>query len=206
MATDKQTEANQLNAQHCTGPTSPEGKETSSQNALKHGLYAKSSVIRGEDPAAYEALKTGYYNQFTPASQDECFLVERLIAAEWMHRRCRNVEIDVCESRFDIYNSTSISGAYANNMQLIIHLHRRLDSSERSFDKARKELLAIQAKRAATPVPAPAPTAAKPPAKPLTPESVSFRQNSPTPIRPPALTPETQPNPTKNEHQPPIAA
>ena len=50
MATAAQQRANQENAQHSTGPRTAEGKQRSSQNALKHGLCALDPLIPGEDP------------------------------------------------------------------------------------------------------------------------------------------------------------
>jgi hypothetical protein len=40
MSTQKQRNANRLNAQHSTGPASDEGKAAITCNALKHGFYA----------------------------------------------------------------------------------------------------------------------------------------------------------------------
>ena len=48
MPTDKQTEANRLNAQKSTGPRTAEGKARSSMNALQTGIDAKSLVIFDE--------------------------------------------------------------------------------------------------------------------------------------------------------------
>jgi hypothetical protein len=56
MPTQAQLNANRLNAQKSTGPTSPEGKATSSLNALKSGIDAWSHIIPGEDPAELETL------------------------------------------------------------------------------------------------------------------------------------------------------
>jgi hypothetical protein len=64
MTTEKQNEANRINAQKSTGPRTDEGKQRSSQNALKHGLLAKRSVIPGEDPAEFDALVTWFENTF----------------------------------------------------------------------------------------------------------------------------------------------
>ena len=55
MATDAQIQANRNNATRSTGPRSEAGKVTSTQNSLKHGGYATSSIAipRGhfaEDP------------------------------------------------------------------------------------------------------------------------------------------------------------
>jgi hypothetical protein len=56
-----QIDANRLNAENCTGPRSAEGKAVSRFNALKSGLGAHSLIIPGEDPAALEALTSGYH-------------------------------------------------------------------------------------------------------------------------------------------------
>ena len=54
MSTTAQILANRLNSQKSTGPQTAEGKDVVSQNAVKHGLFAE-SVIKGENPADYEA-------------------------------------------------------------------------------------------------------------------------------------------------------
>ena len=47
-ASRRQQAANQANAQHSTGPQTPEGKAQSAQNSLKHGLTAQGLVVDGE--------------------------------------------------------------------------------------------------------------------------------------------------------------
>ena len=56
MTTDKQKASNKQNAKNSTGPRTDAGKQRSSQNALKHGVYAVDSVIPGEDPADFDKL------------------------------------------------------------------------------------------------------------------------------------------------------
>ena len=52
-ATPIQIAANQANAQKSTGPTSAEGKQRSSLNALKTGLTGRTVLMPGEDTEAY---------------------------------------------------------------------------------------------------------------------------------------------------------
>jgi len=53
MATWNQKNASKINGARSKGPVTPEGKAKVSQNGCKHGLYAKQTVLRNEDPAQY---------------------------------------------------------------------------------------------------------------------------------------------------------
>jgi hypothetical protein len=54
MSSQAQKRANKQNAQHSTGPRTDQGKQRTSQNAVKHGFRSKHPVIPGEDPAHYQ--------------------------------------------------------------------------------------------------------------------------------------------------------
>ena len=49
MTTKKQIEANKQNALVSTGPLTAEGKALVSQNAVKHGIFAKDLIITTGD-------------------------------------------------------------------------------------------------------------------------------------------------------------
>ncbi len=90
MATDRQLQANRENAKKSTGPRSPEGKQRSSQNALKHGLLAADSVIPGEDPADFDRHLTLFENTYVPKNYIEGEIVRQIADAAWrMQRRSR---------------------------------------------------------------------------------------------------------------------
>src|SRR5262245_54496337 len=90
MATDRQIAANCANARKSTGPRTAEGKTASSTNAIKSGIYAKSTVIPSEDPAEYEALKQEHYDHFQPTNPDERDLLDLMIRYKWQLRRLQN--------------------------------------------------------------------------------------------------------------------
>src|SRR5208283_3147364 len=92
----RQIEANQRNALHSTGPTTPEGKQASRLNALKHGLRAKEVIIPGqEDPAEFDAILLELYEDWEPERHTETYLVGQIGLAEWLLRRARRAELGV---------------------------------------------------------------------------------------------------------------
>jgi hypothetical protein len=84
--------ANQLNAQHSTGPRSDEGKARSSRNAIKHGLFSRELLLPGEDPAALSSLREGMLRRLGPRDVLEMQLVEQYIRCAWKLRRLRSAE------------------------------------------------------------------------------------------------------------------
>ncbi len=92
MATDKQTEANRLNAQKSTGPRTAAGKQRSRLNALKHGLRASMPVLPGEDPEELENLRESLREACQPADALEEVLVAQMVDAEWKRQRLNRFE------------------------------------------------------------------------------------------------------------------
>lgn len=95
MANEQQTEANRANAQKSTGARTKEGKVRASMNALKSGIYAKSTVIRGENPADLDELATEFAENCRPATPQERVQVDVLIRCAWRGRRYDSAESQV---------------------------------------------------------------------------------------------------------------
>ena len=91
MSTKAQIKANQQNAQKSTGPQTDEGKATVSQNAIKHGLFTD-SVIKGENPAEYEAYHDQFLAELYPVGMVETMLAERFISLTWRLRRAERMQ------------------------------------------------------------------------------------------------------------------
>jgi len=87
MATAAQVEANRANAQKSTGPRTPEGKEQASQNALKHGLFSREAVIRGEDEDEFEMHQERLLGQLNPVGPLEEILAARIVDLAWRLKR-----------------------------------------------------------------------------------------------------------------------
>ena len=69
MTTRKQIDANRRNAQNSTGPKTPEGKEASRQNALKHGLSGDGVVFGDEIAAVVAARRAAWNDELRPEGE-----------------------------------------------------------------------------------------------------------------------------------------
>ena len=68
MATRAQIKANGDNAKKSTGPRTEEGKARVANNALKHGLLARDTVLPGEDPAEFDQQLAALEADLQPAN------------------------------------------------------------------------------------------------------------------------------------------
>ena len=156
MSSTKQIEANRRNARKSTGPRSPQGKAVSRMNALKTGIDAASLVIRGEDPAALEALAAEYCERFQPATPEQRALIDTLISSDWLLRRFRFAEAQLWELELEDLQDRDnpVARAFLRKTDAFARLQRRLDSAERHYHRALKGLLHVQAEaRAGAPPP-----------------------------------------------------
>jgi hypothetical protein len=181
MATIHQIEANRLNAQKSTGPRSSDGKAASSMNALKSGIHAESQVIRGEDPAALEAVTAEYMERFRPSTPEQRHYVDTLIRDDWQLRRLTRADAQIWEyemqsvGRFN--ESCPLGQAFCRCDSNFVRLQRRIDSTGRSYTRALHELERLQS---APPAPEPAP--AQPfEIPPPSPETESTQDATPPP-------------------------
>ena len=95
MPTPSQLAANQANAQLSTGPRTPDGKNTSSLNALKTGLTGRTVLLPSDDLAAYEAHLARFAAEHQPATDSERALVQSLADTEWRLLRIPALEAGI---------------------------------------------------------------------------------------------------------------
>src|SRR5215475_11335849 len=98
MSSFKQIEANRRNALKSTGPTTPEGKQRSRCNALRHGLTAETVIAGLEDPDDYEAFERAVISDYDAESTVERELVLRLANVLWRLRRATGIETGLFDS------------------------------------------------------------------------------------------------------------
>jgi hypothetical protein len=98
MSSLKQIEANRRNALKSTGPTTPEGKERSRCNAIRHGLTAETVIAALEDAEDYQAFEAAVIADYDAESAVERELVLRLASVLWRLRRATGIETALFES------------------------------------------------------------------------------------------------------------
>jgi len=101
MSSRAQKRANQQNAKLSTGPRTPEGKQRSSLNAIKHGLCAQDPLVPGEDPDAYKQHIREIKLDLKPTGATESDLVEQIADISWRLKRLSRIESAVITEFYD---------------------------------------------------------------------------------------------------------
>lgn len=146
MATAAQVLANQVNAQHSTGPKSEAGKAASSQNARKHGFSSKTLVILPGQEDAFTELESTLRAQFAPQPGYQEFLFHRILHAAWNQHRCDLAEADLrAESPNDANpDRDPLLTEEPDRERKLRVLATYASRAERSFFKYLKELRDVQ--------------------------------------------------------------
>jgi len=194
MPTQAQLNANRLNAQKSTGPTSPEGKAASSLNALKSGIDAWSHIIPGEDPAELEALTAQFLLHFHPSDPNQLALVDTLISTEWIQRRLRRIEAQLWNYQIEcldknlthadfldasIQHNSPLGHSFQDALDPFTRIDRRIDGTNRMYLRTLKVLQDLQAAAAA-----PAEQASPPVEQISAPDTPVSESASPVPTQP----------------------
>ena len=154
MLSDRKIEANRQNAQHSTGPSTPEGRAAVRLNGLKHGLCAETVVVPGEDPAQFEALLEAYRAEYQPATPSAEFLVRQVAMADWRLLRLHRIEAAFHTMRHKELDRSRREELQCDNdarlafsewkdpgpKSVLANLHRYEIRLERSAKNARQEL------------------------------------------------------------------
>jgi hypothetical protein len=118
MPTDKQREANRLNALHSTGPRTESGKSISAQNSFKHGLCVDDSTLY-DDPetkADIEKHLARYFDYYQPQSPLEHDALEEIAICKIRLRHLQRAQMglinDAREKMFDKHTFTDPEGRH----------------------------------------------------------------------------------------------
>ena len=206
-------------AQSTTEPASDTQAETR-YNACRHGIQATAQVMFDEAAEDLADLTAELHLHYAPADATERFLVDTLVNNEWRLRRLRNVETDLWQTGVNAYLNThtemerATSGdAFATTGPAFERLQRIVNSCERNYHRALKELAALQVARAqgtqaepALSPPSPSRTKPKPSPQPKhsTPSSAKLAPLSKTPPAPIATPGKPAPSAYVRPHFPTV--
>ena len=98
MTSLRQIEANRRNALKSTGPATPEGKQRSRCNAVRHGLTAETVIAVLENSEDYEAFEAAVISDYDAETATERELVLRLASVLWRLRRATGMETAIFDS------------------------------------------------------------------------------------------------------------
>lgn len=185
------SEASRQNGAKSKGPTTPEGKARSSQNARKHGYFSKANILlAGEDLAEYNALRQDYLEIYQPRNAEEADLVLDIVNARWRLRRAENdyarlidIEQDNPENNWDetfskLYPheraALALDAIAARSPSTLLMIHRTENTCHRVIFKAMKTLRDLRKDSPPVQTPPPEPQKSSnepepPPSQPCTP-------------------------------------
>jgi hypothetical protein len=123
-----------------TGPTSANGKDKSSRNAVKHGLRsAKFLILSSESAADFEAMLGQWVDRYLPRDDFEYELVERAVQKRWILRRADRRLLEADPEAANDGNEDSNTWDEAQHKRF--HLMQRYQShARRDYAQAKAEL------------------------------------------------------------------
>jgi hypothetical protein len=86
-------EISRRNGARSKGPKTPEGKNRSKFNALKHGMTARTLVLPGEDAEVFQARLDTWTADLRPRNDLERSLVQRAATVSWQLDRLDHVDL-----------------------------------------------------------------------------------------------------------------
>ena len=126
-----------ISSNYQTGPRTAAGKERSSRNAVQHGLTAKRIVVREEDRAEYEEIRSQLFAQVRPQGALQEITFNQLLHAAWNLERIQRIEEE-------IFATSANPFADEATAKQLAHLTRYQTTHQRAYYRALKELKALQ--------------------------------------------------------------
>ena len=99
MSSIRRILASRANGALSRGPSTPQGKRLSSQNARTHGLLARDLLLDSESHHTFARLLRAHLDRFQPADQVEYGLIEEMVAAHWRMRRAWALETRMLQNQ-----------------------------------------------------------------------------------------------------------
>ena len=143
LISEKQQKANRENAQHSTGPKTPEGKEAIRFNALTYGLRTRATILPNEDCADYFRLWDELEADWQPQTRTERCYLETMVTTQWLLTR-------LAASERKIYETIGVS---EKHFIMLAYVAKQRAQLERSFRTAIADMKQLQKERQSRPQP-----------------------------------------------------
>jgi hypothetical protein len=101
MTSPLKSETARINGAKSAGPKTAQGRATSSMNAVKHGLTAKTLILPNENKDHFRELFSGYFDLFRPVNPKEIDMVSEIVAARWRLSRVWAYQTAVLDLEMD---------------------------------------------------------------------------------------------------------
>src|SRR5437667_3801653 len=99
MPTQLRSDTARANGAKSHGPATAEGREKSSRNTAKHGLYSRNPLVNeSKNDDDFEALHRSQTEIHQPATPAEKDLVDQMVAARWRILRLQSIESGLLDS------------------------------------------------------------------------------------------------------------
>ncbi|MFN3321884.1 MAG: hypothetical protein ACK5AZ_00185 [Bryobacteraceae bacterium] len=155
--------AHNNNAPNKRGPRTPEGRQRSSRNAIRHGLTAAQVVLDYESPEQYEALKQAVFAELQPETEIERQLTADLVNHRWRLDRIVRIETSTFDNKMEdmegwfrrycaeISNDARIAHVFESLAKgpALALLDRYETRIRRAYERTLRTLLQLQAERRA---------------------------------------------------------
>ncbi len=137
-----------------SGPTTLDGKQTSSRNSITHGCCASIHVLVGDERQEdFDRLRQNWFDTYKPEGQGTESLLEECIYNDWVLRRVQR-QYHAVEQRLAECNPMDWTPEMEHKLQLMLRyktaaersFHRSLQAIERFRREAVYELLATDKK------------------------------------------------------------
>jgi len=150
---------NRNNSRHSTGPRTPEGRQRSCLNALRHGLTGQVVLMPAEDLEAYQHHIQRFVDEYQPQGATEAQLVQALADAAWRINRVAVLETNLLtydivyedfpnnESTHEMREAMAISAALDSHTRALSNLSLHGQRLSRQFEKTLALLQQLQSTR-----------------------------------------------------------
>jgi hypothetical protein len=87
MTTSRKSESARANGAKSRGPSAPEDKLASSQDATRHGIFSRTMVLQCESQLRFDQVLAELKDQVQPRNPTESGFVEIMAIARWRQMR-----------------------------------------------------------------------------------------------------------------------